>query len=101
MNPTRPIDTKKPGITTVVRGVATPAGAAKVADVTAGAKAMPESAISVDLSLTSRVRADAHRIDAQRLQSLKQAVTDGTYEVDNEALAKRIVEDALGPEVAE
>jgi len=57
--------------------------------------------VSVDLSITAQVRSDTSRMDTQRLQTLKEQVSKGTYEVDPKALAQRIAEEALEPELLE
>lgn len=100
MNPTRPIDTKKPVVATGARGVA---GASPVPHASGAAGAQRAGlGETVELSSAARAGAEGHKeIDAERMQALRQAVADGSYQIDVHALAKRIVEDALGQEATE
>ena len=101
MNPSRPIDTNKPVVASGARAVA---GAPAVPHVESAAESEPSDvgeSETVVLSSAASAGREAMRLDAQRLASLKQAVADGSYHVDAQAMAKRIVEDALGPEVHE
>jgi flagellar biosynthesis anti-sigma factor FlgM len=99
MDPTRSIDPKK---------TLRPPGqkpTAPTAGPTTASGARPASSsgdqVSVEVSDVGFARAEAKRIDAQRLEALREALSSGTYEVDPDALARRIVDDALGPEAFE
>jgi flagellar biosynthesis anti-sigma factor FlgM len=96
MVPTNPLDRKTarsaPGAG-VVRG----ARSAALARPGEGAEDGP--AVQVESGLSALARAATGRLDRERLASLREAVRNGTFEVDAKSLAKRIVDDALGSEV--
>jgi len=97
MDPTRPLDPK----TTVIR----PASQKAAGALGAAANAPPISqagsakgSVSLEISDLGLSRTEARRIDSQRLDALKDAIANDTYEVDADSLARRILDDALGPE---
>jgi anti-sigma28 factor (negative regulator of flagellin synthesis) len=57
--------------------------------------------VSLEVSEAGLGRAEARTIDAQRLEALREAIHSDSYEVDPDALARRILDDALGPEAFE
>ena len=102
MDPTRPIDSKRgpataPGLRAVGAGnkpVAS-AGTATTAEVDApSAIVNTQSGGALEL-----VRGETARIDASKLDALAERVESGNYDVDPEALADRILDDALGAEI--
>lgn len=103
MDPTRPIDPKKtlrpsPNGPKVAggQGVASAAPNGGPGSATPGG-----SGVSLDVSDLGLSRAEIRRIDSQRLEALKDAIANDRYEVDADALARRIIEDALGLEANE
>lgn len=102
MNPTRPIDAKKPTLATGTRavgGATAPNRGAEVAET--DGRAAVDASLTLDLATVGNARAEAKRLDTQRLQALRDEVQGDRYHVDPDALARRIVEDALGPEPSE
>lgn len=99
MDPTRSIDPKK----TLRPAGQKPAAGAPGPTTASGARPASTTGdhVSVEVSDVGLARAEARRIDAQRLEALREALKSGTYEVDPDALARRIVDDALGPEAFE
>lgn len=102
MNPTRPIDAKKPALATGTRAVGSATAPSRVAEISeADGRAAVDAALTLDVATVGNARAEAKRLDTQRLQALRAEVQSDSYHVDPEALARRIVEDALGPEPSE
>lgn len=99
MDPTRSIDPKK----TLRPAAQKPAAPAAGPTTASGARPASSTGdhVSVEVSDVGFAKAEARRIDAQRLEALREAVNSGSYEVDPDALARRIVDDALGPEAYE
>jgi anti-sigma28 factor (negative regulator of flagellin synthesis) len=97
MDPTRPLDTKKTPIRPAGQKTAGPTGAATNAHTTSQVGSA-KSGVSLELSDLGLSRTEARRIDSQRLEALKEAIANDTYEVDADALSRRILDDALGPE---
>jgi len=95
--PNRPIDPNKSAMRAVGNKAAGALGAAANASGTAQA-GEARSGVSLELSDTGLSRAEARRIDSQRLEFLKEAIANDTYDVSPDALARRILDDALGPE---
>ncbi len=100
MDPTRPVETKlirEPGRKPIGR-------TAKVADATtAGAKGSQDAAqVASSVADAQRAieagKAEAKAVDSARLEEIRLAVSSGKYEVDADALADRILDDALGAE---
>jgi len=97
MDPTRPIDSKKTAIRPAGQKTAGPMGAAANAS-TPSQVGSAKGGVSLELSDLGLSRTEARRIDNQRLEALKDAIANDTYEVDADALSRRILDDALGPE---
>jgi len=100
MDPTRPIDTqpiREPGSTVVGQ-------IKRVADVT---EETPQQDKAADVSISvldagraiELAKAEAARIDAAELASLRDAVAEGRYAIDADLLAERILDDAIGEEL--
>jgi flagellar biosynthesis anti-sigma factor FlgM len=95
MVPTNPLDRKT--------ARPTPGAVSLRATRSAGSTAVGDSAedgpaVQMESGLSALARATAGRLDRERLATLREAVRNGTYEVDAKSLAKRIVDDAVGPE---
>ena len=60
-----------------------------------------DASLTLDLATVGNARTEAKRLDTQRMQAIRDDVQNDRYEVDPDALAQRIVEDALGPEPGE
>ncbi len=97
MDPTRPIDSKKAAIRPAGQKAAGPMGAATNASTTSQVGST-KGGVSLEFSDLGLSRSEARRIDGQRLEALKDAVANDSYEVDADSLARRILDDALGPE---
>lgn len=100
MDPLRPIDSKKPTPSLGLKGVGAPAGAAATGE--AGTRPATQGdegdATSIALSTRAWTSSEARRLDTQRLEALALELAEDRYQVDPEALARRILDDALGPE---
>jgi len=95
MVPTNPLDRKTPRTSssaTGLRGLRAPANAASAPSPDDG------PAVQVENSFSALARASTARLDKARLAALREAVRNGTYEVDARALAERMVDDAIGSE---
>ncbi|PIE17285.1 MAG: flagellar biosynthesis anti-sigma factor FlgM [Proteobacteria bacterium] len=100
MDPTRPVDSKlirEPGRKPIGR-------VSKVNDATTAAAKGSQDATQVADSVATAQRAiaagkaEAKSVDSARLEELREQVSSGRYHVDAEALADRILDDALGSE---
>lgn len=100
MDPTRPIDSKKPTPSLGLKGVASSAAAAATAEASTRSATRGDDgdAASIALSTQAWTAGEARRLDTQRMQALALELAEDRYQVDPEALARRIVDDALGPE---
>ena len=102
MDPTRPVDPKR-GSTTGLRAI-TPGAARNIAPASSGAnvsEVAPTTAVVDTRSsgVIETARSETSRIDASRLEELSERIEQGRYDVDPDALADRILDDALGPEI--
>lgn len=99
MNPTRPLDPNK-----TLRPLGQKAlGPAKepVSAQSARPSNDPGGGVSVDVASIGFGRAEARHLDSQRIEALRRAIEEDRYDVDPDALAKRIVDDAIGAEAFE
>ncbi len=100
MDPTRPVETtliREPGRKPIGR-------VGKLNDATTAAAKGGQEADQVASSVADAQRAisagkaEAKAVDSARLEELRLAVSSGRYEVDADALADRILDDAIGAE---
>ena len=100
MTPTRPIDNspKTPAEVAARRGrrVGKGGGAAASAASAPAAPATVSDSLTGTKSLIAGGREEISRIDREQLLAIKTAIQDGTFSIDPEALADRILNDALG-----
>lgn len=99
MDPTRSLDPKK-----TLRPLGQkPLGATGGPTTAPAARPATQSgeAVSLEVSDLGLGRTEAKKLDAQRLEALREAINSDSYEVDPDALARRILDDALGPEAFE
>ena len=102
MTPTRPVDNSPKTPAEIA------ARSARRAAKGGGASAAPASApaspatVSASLSgansLIASGKEEVSRIDREQLLAIKTAIRDGSFTIDPEALAERILTDALGSE---
>lgn len=100
MTPTRPIDNspKTPAEIAARRGrrVAKGGGAAPSAAGASAAPATVSDSLTGTNSLIAGGKEEISRIDREQLLAIKTAIKDGSFSIDPEALADRILTDALG-----
>lgn len=99
MSPTRPVDNPKSPAEIAARtsrrlakggGTAAPAASAPPAPATVS------GSLSGANSLIASGKEEVSRIDREQLLAIKTAIKDGTFSIDPEALADRILTDAFG-----
>jgi len=101
MDPTRLDSKRSPTVQSLrTNGSAqgrTPAVTGEVATAGKGASAVVETRGG---GLAETARSETQRLDRSRLDELSARIESGNYHVDADALAERILDDALGPEVS-
>jgi len=100
MTPTRPIDNspKTPAEIAARRGrsVAKGGGAAASSSSASSATSTVSDSLTGTNSLIAGGREEISRVDREQLLAIKTAIKDGTFSIDPEALADRLLSDALG-----
>ena len=99
MSPTRPVDNPKTPAEIAARTsrrLAKGGGATAPAASTPAASATVSDSLSGAQSLIASGREEVSRIDREQLLAIKTAIQDGTFSIDPEALADRILTDAFG-----
>jgi negative regulator of flagellin synthesis FlgM len=100
MTPMRPIDNspKTPAEMVARRGrsVAAGGGAAPSSTSAASGTSTVSDSLSGTNSLIAGGRDEISRVDREQLLAIKTAIQDGTFSIDPEALADRILSDAFG-----
>ncbi len=100
MTPTRPVDSapKTPAEVAArrARRVAKGGGAASSPASAPAAPATVSDSLTGANSLIASGREEISRIDREELMAIKTAIRDGSFSIDPEALADRILTDALG-----
>jgi flagellar biosynthesis anti-sigma factor FlgM len=97
MVPTNPLDRKTPRTSTHSTGLRGARGLSPSSS-TSAQPSEDRPAVQVENSFSALARASTSRLDKARLAALREAVRNGTYEVDARALADRMVDDAIGSE---
>jgi len=102
MTPTRPIDSspKTPAevAARTARRLAKGGGAAPAPASAPAAPATISDSLSGANSLIASGKEEVSRVDREELLAIKTAIKDGTFSIDPEAIASRILTDALGSE---
>ena len=100
MTPTRPIDNspKTPAEIAARRGrrVGKGGGAAASSNAAASGTSTISDSLTGTNSLIAGGREEISRVDREQLLAIKTAIQDGTFSIDPEALADRILSDAIG-----
>ena len=100
MSPTRPLDNSPKTPAEVAarssRRVAKGGGAGAPAASAPTAPATVADSLTGTTSLIASGKEEISRIDQEQLLAIKTAIKDGTFSIDPEALADRILTDALG-----
>ena len=102
MTPTRPLDNspKTPAEVAArsARRLAKGGGAAATPASAPPAPATVSDSLSGANSLIASGKEEVSRVDREQLLAIKTAIRDGSFTIDPEALADRILTDALGSE---
>ncbi len=102
MTPTRPIDNspKTPAevAARTARRLAKGGGAASSPASAPAAPATISDSLSGANSLIASGKEEVSRVDREELLAIKTAIKDGTFSIDPEAVANRLLTDALGSE---
>ena len=100
MDPTRPIDSKpiaKPGAKSIGQGAKVASATQKQGSQRQGAAQLADSVADAGKVIEAG-KAEAQKVDAARLDELKELVQGGRYTFDADALAGRMLDDAFGEE---